>query len=235
MRGANHITHIVTKPWETAAVFLGSFFILSVFLNLIDFVPEAPTVDTASEKSAPTTQAPVVTVSQVAALHERNLNLIAGPAPAVTQASESGILPTRVVIEKVGVDTPVSNPRSTTLASLDNALLTGAVRFPGTASLDTQGSVVIFGHQSYLPVVHNKAFKAFNDLQKLTQGDTISVYSGNTEYRYAVRSVMLVTTDYGSIPLETVGRTLTLVTCNSLGEKEERYIVKADLIGTFTN
>lgn len=228
MSGTERIAHIIQKPWETVIVFLSIFFLFAVFLNIVDFVPEAPALPT---KAA----APTVTVSQVATLHQHNLNLIAGPAPAVVTAGESGALPTRVVIEKVGVDTPVSNPRSVSLQSLDAALLSGAVRYPGTATLDGIGSVLIFGHQSYLPVVHNKAFKAFNDLQKLVSGDTISVFSGGTEYRYAVRSVTLVTTDLGSIALETTGRTLTLVTCNSLGEKEERYIIKADFIGTFTS
>lgn len=222
-------THITHHPWESLAVFLGSFFILAVFLNLIDFVPEAP----ADAQPAVQAPAPFVSLDQVTSTaRAKNVNLIAGPAPAVINGAV-GIAPTRVVIGTIGVDTPVTNPQSTSLASLDEELLSGAVRYPGTAYLDEEGSVLIFGHQSYLPVVKNKAFKAFNDVQDLKQGDTISVYAGATEYRYAVRSVTLVSTEIGTIPLETRGRTLVLVTCNSLGGKEERYIVRADFIGTF--
>lgn len=223
--------HVTSRPWASLAVFLVIFFLICVFLFLIDFVPEAPgsnaTADTAPVAPVTVTVAELTKTEAV-----QNVNLIAGPTPAIMQTA-TGLKPTRVVIEKVGVDTPVSNPLKNDLVTLDNALLTGAVRYPGTAFMNEEGSVVIFGHQSYLPVVHNKAFKAFNDVQNLVQGDIISVYAGNTEFRYAVRSVELVTTDAGSIALETKGQTLTLVTCNSLGAKEERNIVKADLIGTF--
>lgn len=228
MAVASKLHTLTHNPWESLAIFLGAFFILAVFLNLIDFVPEAPE-DAQQVTQAP---APFVSLDQVTATRAKNVNLIAGPAPAVIQGAV-GILPTRVVIGTVGVDTLVTNPSSTSIAELDEELLSGAVRYPGTASLDEEGSVLIFGHQSYLPVVRNKAFKAFNDVQNLNQGDTISVFAGTTEYRYAVRSVTLVSTDIGTIPLETRGRTLVLVTCNSLGGKEERYIVRADFIGTF--
>ena len=219
--------HITTRPWMSLVVFLVVFFLMCVVLFLVDFVPEAPVTDATQQQPTVTT---VATLTKAASV--QNVNLIAGPTPAVSQAS-TGLKPTRVVVPKVGIDTPVSNPSKSDIAVLDDALLSGAVRYPGTAFMNEEGSVVIFGHQSYLPVVHNQAFKAFNDLQKLSEGDVISVYAGDTEFRYAVRSVQLVTTDFGSIALETKGQTLTLVTCNSLGAKEERYIVKANLLGTY--
>ncbi len=227
----NH-AHVTERPWTALVVFLVVFFFLSVLLFLIDFVPEPPQVAGAAEAPVSTTPTTTTVAELTKTEAVQNVNLIAGPTPAVMQA-ETGLKPTRVVVPKVGVDTVVLNPIQKDLASLDKALLSGAVRYPGTAHMNEEGSVVIFGHQSYLPVVNNKAFKAFNDLQQLEGGDVISVYAGNTEFRYAVRSVELVTTDAGSIALETRGQTLTLVTCNSLGAKEERYVVKADLIGTF--
>jgi LPXTG-site transpeptidase (sortase) family protein len=93
------------------------------------------------------------------------------------------------------------------------------------------GTVYLFGHQSYLPVVHNHAFKAFNDLQKLKAGDVITVSSGTSEYTYAVRSVTLTTAADGVVALESGSRTLVLSTCNSFSkDHEERYIVIADFI-----
>ncbi len=225
---------LIERPWESAGIFLIVFFILSVFLFLIDFVPEPPHAAIANESVA--YGEPVVTLSEVSRVRAENLTLIAGPAAApVAQAVsvQSGTLPTRIVIPDIGVDTKVLNPATTNVIELDQVLLGGAARYPGTATLDQEGSVLIFGHQSYLPVVRNQAFKALNDVQNLDAGDIVSVYAGSTEYRYAVRSVTLVTTDIGSIGLETRGKTLTLVTCNSLGAKEERYIVKADFIGIY--
>ena len=228
--------HVTEKPWTALGVFIGIFFMLSVFLFAVDFVPEPPASDGTSPAPAVTTESPTPTTTTVAELTKiepvHNVNLIAGPTPAVMKVT-TGLKPTRIVVPKVGVDTPVLNPVKSDLRTLDEALLKGAVRYPGTAHMNEEGSVVIFGHQSYLPVVRNQAFKAFNDLQNLESGDVISVYAGDTEFRYAVRSVELKTTDAGSIALETKGQTLTLVTCNSLGAKEERYIIKADLLGTY--
>lgn len=221
--------HITERPWLSIVVFIVIFFLMSVFLVLIDFFPEPPEV---VQNQLPKTSSVTTVAELTRATPVQNVNLVAGPTPAIMQAP-TGLRPTRIVVPKVGVDTPVLNPVSNNLATLDEALLSGAVRYPGTAFLNEEGSVVIFGHQSYLPVVRNPAFKAFNDLQELVSGDTISVYAGGMEFRYSVRSVVLQTTDAGSIQLETKGQTLTLVTCNSLGAKEERYIVTADLIGTY--
>lgn len=224
--------HRVTeRPWEALIIFLLCFFLFSVVLFIIDFVPEP----IQEPETKATTTAPVTTVKEIPDLVPvQSTSLVAGPALAVVEVEASN-LPTRIVIDKVGVDTPVVNPKSQSLAVLDAELLKGAVRYPGSAALGVEGSTVIFGHQSYLPVVRNQAFKAFNDLQDLKQGDTISVFAGSTEYRYTVRSVELVTTDVGSIALPTSGHTLTLVTCNSLGAKEERNIIIADFIGTVTH
>lgn len=226
--------HIISRPWEALVVFLISFFLLAVFLVLIDFIPEPVAVKKSDAGVAVTSQR-FVTVGEITQQNARvsNVNLIAGPTPAVSKIPV-GRAPARMVVTSVGIDTAIRNPTATALPVLDAELLKGAVYYPGTASLGEEGSMLLFGHQTYLPAIQNKAFKTFNDLQKVSQGDLISVYADNgTEYRYAVRSVTLVNVDIGSIALETVGHTLTLVTCNSLGAKEERYIVKADFIGTF--
>ena len=231
------LSRLLEKPWTALGVFLVSFFVVASFLNIIDFVPVPPSNEfgspaQVSENTA--VQHITVTLNQLEAQarQNENLNLIAGPAPTVMAraAAVTGEVPTRIVIDKVGIDTAVLNPVKSDLATLDAELLGGAVRYPHSATLDKEGSVLIFGHQSYLPVVRNKAFKAFNDVQKLTAGDEIRVYSADRVYTYQVRSVVLVHADVSSVPLETAGHTLTLVTCNSLGTKEERYILKADLI-----
>ncbi len=224
----NAHTYITTvSPVEAILIFMGIYFVLATFLHIIDFVPE--------HKTSVAHAAPVVTQAERVLATSSVVSTApqAVMTPPSTQSRVSavkGAVPTRVVISKIGVDTPVVAPNTTNIAALDAELLKGAVFYPGSATLDQEGSPLIFGHQSYLPVVRNKAFKAFNDLQRLERGDSIVVYSGSTAYTYEVRSVVLVTTDVDSIPLETLGRALTLVTCNSLGAKEERYIIKADLV-----
>lgn len=184
-------------------IFFLIFFITAVALYGIDFVPEKP--ERAEAK-----------VSEV----------VAGAA-APHEVSEA---PTRVVIPTIGVNTAINNPTSAVIDELDRALLSGAVRYPGSARLGENAPVFLFGHQSYLPVVKNQAFKAFNGLQKLNDGDVIQVFSDTAVYEYRVRAVSLVEAEAALIPLEQGERTLVLSTCNSFGDPGERYVVTADFV-----
>lgn len=189
----------VPSHWRFAAAFVAVFFVSSVALYAIDFVPEKPAVE----------------------------GTVAGATDIEAMTPEE---PVTISIKAIGVDTPVLNPTTTSVTYLDQELLRGAVRYPTSARLGETGTVYLFGHQSYLPVVKNKAFKAFNDLQKLHEGDTIMVSSATADYEYRVTSVML-TTAADIVPLESVGHTLVLSTCNSFGSnREERYVVTADFV-----
>ena len=93
------------------------------------------------------------------------------------------------------------------------------------------GNVVLFGHSSYLPVVGNQAYKTFNGIQKLVAGDMITVYSSGTTYTYRVRAPpKRKQTILPAIPLSIAGKVLTLVTCNPLRRKEDRFVVTADFV-----
>ncbi len=201
---SKYLGSVVGSPWEFLMVFLAVFFLLSVFLFVIDFVPEPVTVaDTQKTVAEETT-------------------------PVVQQFPIE--VPVRIAIESIGVDTQIVNPVESDIATLDASLLKGAVRYPESALLGENASMFLFGHQSYLPVVRNQAFKAFNDLQKLNEGDEISVFSETAEYRYRVTSVTLVHADTSLVELNPHERTLTLTTCNSFGEKSERYVVEAEFV-----
>ncbi|XKT74433.1 MAG: sortase [Patescibacteria group bacterium UBA2163] len=189
-------------PIRLLMVFFGVFFITAVILFLVDFVPEAPQQEESVAAETASEETPV-------------------EMPQYVEA------PTRVVIPSIGVDTKIENPTSTAITDLDNALLNGAVRYPGSARLGERSTMFLFGHQSGLPVVQNKAFKAFNGLQKLSAGDVIKVYSDNTLYEYTVQSVSLVQASDALIPLKENSQNLILSTCNSFGEPGERYVVEA--------
>ena len=90
--------------------------------------------------------------------------------------------------------------------------------------------MVLFGHSSYLPVVHNPAFKTFNAIQKLKAGDTITVSSSSNVYTYRVRGVTKESTTNAFIPLLVTGRVLTLSTCDSFGAKTDRFVLTADFV-----
>ncbi len=144
----------------------------------------------------------------------------------------NGELPSKVVISSIGLSAKVANPATTDVNSLDQYLLSGAARYPTSATLDQQGNVILFGHSSYLPVVINKAFKTFDGIQKLKAGDTITVYSSTHVFTYAVTNVQQQNATTDSIPLTTTGHTLTLATCDSFGQKTDRFVVTATLVSS---
>lgn len=141
--------------------------------------------------------------------------------------------PVSIRVPAIGLDTVISNPTTTNIATLDALLLKGAVRYPTGAKLGEEGNVVLFGHSSYLPVVKNPAYKAFNDIQKLHVGDTITVSSATRSYTYRVRTVEKESAENGAIPLGVTGRVLTLATCDSFGKKSDRFVVTADLVESY--
>lgn len=139
-------------------------------------------------------------------------------------------LPIRITIEKIGVNSIVQNPTTTNIYTLDDLLLHGVVRYPGSG-LPGEGNMFFFGHSTGLRVVNNQAFKAFNDLKKLVAGDTILVYSDKHVYTYKVNNVKLANSNDVLVDFSVKRNMLTLSTCNTFGQKQERYVVEADFVG----
>lgn len=137
-----------------------------------------------------------------------------------------GADPIRIVIKDIGVDTLISNPTTTDVDILDEYLKKGAVRYPGSAQLG-KGNVFLFGHSTGLRVVNNQAYKAFNNFKLLKGGEEIVVYSLHREYVYEVENIRLSKANEVFVDFSIKKNMLTLSTCNTFGQKEERYIVEA--------
>ncbi len=139
-------------------------------------------------------------------------------------------VPVKIKIQKVGVDVSISDPNTTNNEILNQYLLKGAVRYPGSGYLGS-GNLFVFGHSSTLSVVHNQAYKAFNNIEDLKEGDEIDVYSTSTKYIYKVRDVRPVNASQEEVDLTSKENMLTLSTCDLLGStKEARYVVRADYV-----
>ncbi len=143
---------------------------------------------------------------------------------------KSNFLPTSIYIKKLNRKVNVNNPVSGSIDILNKSLLTGVVRHPDSAKLNQKGSVLIFGHSSYLPKVINKNFQAFNGIQGLVWGDLIEVNSDNFTYVYKVDKVYETKATDANIPIAGTKNKLVLATCNTFGEKEDRFIVEASRI-----
>lgn len=198
----------MTKTFLSFAIWFVVMFMLAyAFLAWVDALPE-----------------PLSTESDIPAHQE--------DTPVVLPAGNPE-LPLRVVAPAIGMENNVLNPQSTDVETLDEALLKGTIRYPTSAQLGVDGTVLLFGHSSYLPIVHNKNYKAFNGIQKLKEGDTVSVYSGTTEYRYVVESVRLADAEEDVVELPTNGKFLKLITCDTFGKKSSRFIVEASFEGVY--
>jgi len=148
-------------------------------------------------------------------------------APSVADALN---FPTRVIIEKIGVNAPVSNPESRDIAVLDNALLSGAVRYPTSGLPGGNSPLFLFGHSTTFSTVRNHAYKTFNRLENLNIGDAIKVEAGGLAYQYLVTSVALVDQDAELIEFADGDNGIVLSTCNTFGQKSERIVVKGRLV-----
>lgn len=203
-RSVGIIPQILRQPKAFSASFVALFLLSYVFLFGVGATPEPKVAD-----------ADTLTRSQESA------EQVAPEAPV------------RVVAGAIGLDIKVNNPVSTKIAVLDEALLTGAVRYPSSAVLGAEGTVLLFGHSSYLPVVHNQAYRAFNEIQNLKTGQIVSVYSTTAEFRYEVTGVRLADATEDVVELPPTGKHLVLVTCDTFSKKTSRFIVTADFVGTY--
>ncbi|MAZ29718.1 hypothetical protein CL655_00330 [bacterium] len=196
-------------------------FVTYFVLYLVDFYPEPVTneVEEATVTAEATAPAPAANESQ---------NTF-----AVTEAEPVSPLPVEITFDALDRTVAVLNPAASDYSTLDNALLSGAVRHPESADLVNTGNMLILGHSSYLPNVLNKNFQAFNGIEKLNWGDTVRVISDDTEYVYRVDRVYFAPASDIFIPVgEDETPKLTLVTCKVLGAKEDRYILEASLVNT---
>ena len=192
------------KKWSFLGVFAFIFLGSTVILGQLGLLPEITSATATKEVASVESQSEQPTVIE---------------------------LPTKIEISKIGLSSIIVNPTTVDIVALDKELLKGAVRYPTSAKLGEAGNVVLFGHSSYLPVVGNKAYKAFNEIQKLVPGDVVTVYSTDTAYTYEVKNVAKEKADNNTaIPLSVAGKILTLVTCNSFGAKEDRFVVIAELV-----
>jgi LPXTG-site transpeptidase (sortase) family protein len=144
-----------------------------------------------------------------------------------------GVEPTHISIPAIDLDLTISNPQTRDVAKLDEYLKDGPARYVDSAKLAEKGNILIFGHSSHLPVVHNQMYKAFNRVPDLKQGDAITVEGGGKAYSYRVIDVKSMDAEDGIIDLAKSGSRLTIVTCDTLTSKSARFVVDAELVGSY--
>lgn len=209
-------------------VFMGVFSLTYGFFFLIDFLPEKPKESFATVESVSEIKEEVAVEDSL----EDEAVSIGASQELVPIVEETTIdpLPIEIIFDTLDKRVTVLNPTSTDIQVLDTALLSGVVRHPASADFENEGTIFLFGHSSYLPNVQNKNFQAFNGVQKLEWGDTIRLRSSDREYVYRVDRVYEEKATTAEITISDSVPKLTLVTCNSFGSQDDRYIVEATLV-----
>ncbi len=201
--------------WSSVVFVLCIFAFSSVGSLFSAFSSDAPSTSTSS-----TTQS---------ANNAGNQNIPNNNASYVRPGRTAVELPTRIEIPKVGINIEVRNPSSTDYKILDTELTKGAVRYPGSG-YPGKGNMLLFGHSTGYKVVRNQAYKAFNNIKTLVEGDSIFIQTATQTYEYRVTSVKKVNKYDTKISFEGTGDMITLSTCDSFGTKSDRYVVEATLV-----
>ena len=171
----------------------------------------------------------------VSVSHAEPQNLPVDRAVDRAGAVLANLAESRIVIPAIGVDAPIVIPASRDLNVLNDALLKGAVYYPGSGPLGAIGNVLIFGHSTGLSIVRNQNFEVFNRLKELEAGDIIRIRAEDREYWYRVRSLSVKDARETEVLMSTTESVLTLVTCKIFGGngKESRYVVEAEFVRSY--
>lgn len=157
----------------------------------------------------------------------QTIESVSKPAPVDQVPTKIiGEKPIHITVPNVDIDINVEGPKTTDVAVLNEYLTRGAVHYPGSADLGA-GNVFIFGHSSNWAVVHNKAYKALNGIDKLVKGDLIYVDSDSHRFVYEVLNVRRASADEAFVDLSSTKNMLTLSTCDVFGEKQNRFVAEA--------
>jgi LPXTG-site transpeptidase (sortase) family protein len=229
---------VLQRKTRFITTFFFVFLAMYIFLVIIDFLPEAPTEQTAPLPMAELTEtereqmSDETDVLQSVSETPVNIEVLDEQVPSIKIKDTTQDLPVSMYIEKLDRTVEILNPRSRTIADLDAALLGGVVRHPDSAAPNQNGNVFILGHSSYLPNVFNRNFQAFNGIQNLEWGDTITLTSEGTVYTYRVEKVYKARASDVTVPIAGSSQKLTIATCNSFGSTDDRHIVEATLLRT---
>lgn len=157
-------------------------------------------------------------------------------APIFHEASAKPILPSRLVVPSIKLDTPVVELGWSTKKDAAGAVFSEwdvadyAAGWHKNSSLPNEaGNIVLSGHNNIRGAV-------FRELDQLKRGDELVLYAGGQEYAYTVDEVLIVPEKFATEQQrldnvryiqETEDDRLTLVSCWPRNDNTHRIIVVA--------
>lgn len=135
-----------------------------------------------------------------------------------------------IYIAKIGIEAPVIVPRSQSQQDIDAALKKGVISYPGSMAPGSKGAAILLGHSagpSWPKIYYDWVF---SDLNKLENGDIITVYFNHQKFDYEVVDKTILKPGQ-EIPdaSQQEEYVLFLVTCWPPGSTKGRIAVKTTL------
>ncbi|HEY8108711.1 MAG TPA: sortase [Patescibacteria group bacterium] len=150
-----------------------------------------------------------------------------GNIPYDGQGRPRAICDNYLYIPRIRVAAPIVRPDSTAEAVINDALLKGVIKYPGTAEPGEQGNVFLTGHSSYYWWVKTDYRNVFALVPQLRQNDEIVIYARGRKYSYRVHAIFEVDPTQTGVLKPTPVATVTLSTCVPVGTSARRKIVQA--------
>lgn len=137
-----------------------------------------------------------------------------------TSNEQRTVLLNRLIIPKLGVDTPIVSPESTDEFIIQKSLEQGVVLYPD--------SNIILGHSSAFPWYQGNYGSVFSLLNRLEKGDEIIIFSKEKEYTYqAIEKQIKLPKD---LNIENQEDIFYLVSCWPINTDWKRIVVKVQLL-----
>ena len=151
-------------------------------------------------------------------------NALVGPEP-------------QIIIPKINVDVPVVyNSPSISENDIQNSLESGVVHYPTTPKPGENGNSVIVGHSSNNLLNRGKYKFAFVLLNKLENGDTITLQYNSKRYVYKVYEKIIVDpSEVGVLGPTDKKASISLITCDPPGTSIKRLVIRAEQISPTTD
>ncbi len=231
--------------WNTVsfgARFTAIFLLLFVSLNAASYwqVGRAwllPGAGTEERRALQVMTDPLLSVPELPLAGKRNMGGIAASLDIAPPDD-------RLIIPKMGKNVPLISVSPAALKREDwktfekdiqDALLLGVVRYPGTAEPGEVGNVFLTGHSSNYPWILSSYNAVLARLPTLEVGDEYSLYYQGKLHRYRIAKKFEVSPKDVSVLEQPLNRRMsTLMTCTPIGTTLRRLILQADEVDPVT-
>ena len=139
-------------------------------------------------------------------------------------------LPLFIDVPSLGIHSTIEAPDTKSVSVLDDALSRGPVYYQGSGTPGNR-NMLIFGHSTGFSIVHNQAYKVFNNIKLGKTGEYVFIQTSTGVYTYVVQNVKKVSKYSTWIQFNSSKPLLTLSTCDSFGKKSDRWVLEAEYVG----